>query len=409
MDVQGLVEEAQKVLDRNTKRFGGLKIVVPALRSYPVPYCWDTAFHVMALCHVDPQGARENVEALLSLQRKDGIIPNAPLRTGDQDLRSQPPIILYAVKRYLELTGDLESVKRWFPKLVLYYRWWTRWGDPASSLPGLVAPFSGTRRTTRLLSSVARTLGMRTERFASPAVLAICSTGMDNHPTYDFAGDRTVKIGNLYYLTLEDLLLNSALVAGAGVLAELAAALGKKEESKRFEEEREKRAKLVNEFMWDEEEDFYFPVQWSGIKVKVKSIQAFATLWAGIPRKEEASRLIEHLASPREFWGRYGVPTVAFDDPKHLTPQPNWMCSKDPYYWRGTIWAPTTVLTFEGLRRYKRKDLAYRLAFKWMELVKKSGFAEYFYPEGRPGTAHPEDFGWTAATAIYLAKEILLN
>jgi len=70
-----------------------------------------------------------------------------------------------------------------------------------------------------------RTMGVRKERFANPAVLAICSTGMDNHPTYDFAEGRTIRIGCLHYLALEDLLLNSALVAGAEVLAELATLL----------------------------------------------------------------------------------------------------------------------------------------------------------------------------------------
>jgi glycogen debranching enzyme len=407
MDVEGLVEDACAVLDKNTKRFRGQEIVVPALKAYPVPYCWDTAFHVMALAHLDADRARRNVEALLSLQRPDGMIPNAPLKASDQDLRSQPPIILHAVRRYLKLTKDLENVRRWFPRLVLFYEWWANWGDPANSIPGLVAPFSGVRLTTRALSSLTGGIRIRRERFAGPAVLAICSTGMDNHPTYDFADGRTVRIDRFHYLTLEDLLLNSALVAGAEALGELANILGRKEEAKKFEEKRKRRAELVNQNMWSEEEGFYFPIQWSGVKVRVKSVQAFATLWAGIPDGKRASRLVDHLSSPREFWGRYGIPTVAFDDPKHLTPQPAWMRSKDPYYWRGTIWAPTTVLAFEGLRRYGRKDLARRLALKWMELVGKSGFAEYFYPEGRPGRANPEDFGWTAATTIYLAREIL--
>jgi glycogen debranching enzyme len=406
MDIQGLIEAAEKVLERNTKTFNGKEIVVPALRAYPVPYCWDTAFHVMALSHLNPQKARENVEALLSLQRKDGLIPNAPLKTADQDLRSQPPIILYAVERYLDLTGDLESVKRWFPKLVLFYEWWSKWGDPAGSIQGLVAPFSGIRTTTRILSSFMNTIRVRRERFACPAVLAICSTGMDNHPIYDFANGRTVKTGKFHYLALEDLLLNSALVAGAEALSKIAKRLGKKEEARRFNAEREQKAKLVNLYMWSEEEGIYFPVDWNGAKIKVKSVQAFATLWAGIPDRKRASKLLLHL-NPNEFWGRYGIPTVAFDDPKHLTPQPAWMCSKDPYYWRGTIWPPTTVLSFEGLRRYHRRNLARELALKWMELVEKSGFAEYFYPDGRPGRANPEEFGWTAAATVYLAKEVL--
>jgi neutral trehalase len=79
---------------------------------------------------------------------------------------------------------------------------------------------------------------------------------MDNHPTYDFAEGRTIRIGRLHYLALEDLLLNSALVVGAEVLAELATLLNKRDLAARFQTERKRRVTLVNEYMWDEEDCF---------------------------------------------------------------------------------------------------------------------------------------------------------
>jgi len=59
---------------------------------------------MMALAHIDATLAKENIEALLSLQRSDGMIPNAPTEVNDQDLRSQAPIVIYSTKYYLDVT-----------------------------------------------------------------------------------------------------------------------------------------------------------------------------------------------------------------------------------------------------------------------------------------------------------------
>ncbi|MEM4972793.1 MAG: trehalase family glycosidase [Candidatus Hadarchaeales archaeon] len=399
MDPEQLVSRAREVLERNTKRVGEYEIVVPSPKSYPVPYAWDTAFHVLGLLYVDQEKARKNLRAILSLQRPDGMIPNAPLKTGDQDLRSQPPILLYAFRRYLEETSDKASAGLWFPRFKLFYRWWSERGDPFGK--GLVSPFTGLRRSTRVLGALGRLF--RSEGLGTPEFYALCSTGMDNHPIGDFF--RAVKVGGLYYLPVFEILLNSSLVSGAESLAEVARRLGMRGEEKELREEAERRRKLMNELMWSEEDGFYYPASWEGEKVKVKSATAFTTLWAGVPDNRQARKLLSHLLSPEEFWGEYGVPTVAFDDPKFMSGQPPWLVSRDTYYWRGPVWAPITLLIAEGLIRYGRKRLANELVEKWVKLVEKSGFAEYFYPDGRPGRAHlGEDFGWTAAVTIYLLK-----
>lgn len=54
MKIEQLIIKAKEILYENLKEFGKHRIVVPHLSGYPIPYCWDTAFHVLALSHIDP-------------------------------------------------------------------------------------------------------------------------------------------------------------------------------------------------------------------------------------------------------------------------------------------------------------------------------------------------------------------
>jgi len=384
-----LIIKAKEILYENLKEFKGNRIVVPHLNGYPMPYCWDTAFHVLALSHIDPLIAKENIEALLSLQKEDGMIPNAPTEAYNQDLRSQPPIIIYAVNYYSNVTKDFESLSNWYPKLKKFYEWWNNYGDPIDSINGLVSPFTGARREDEMM-----------------AYWAICSTGMDNHALYDFVNGKNLKRDNFYYIPIEDLLLNNVLAADAEALFEIANKLGIENDAKKFQNEYYKKASLINKYMWNEKESFYYSIDWKGNIVKVKSIQAFMPLFSKILDYENASHLISHLISSKEFWGKYGIPTIAFDDEKYMSPQPSWLYSLDPYYWRGPIWAPTTYFIFKGLLNYGYKEIAKELAIKWFNLINKTKvFAEYYYEDGKPGSTGLYNFGWTAAVTIILAIE----
>lgn len=389
METDRLIEKAKQILYGNVKKFGEYRIVVPHLGRYPIPYCWDTAFHVLALSHLDPLLAKESIEALLFFAREDGLIPNAPTEIEDQDLRSQPPIILHAVKYYLDVTGDVDGLEAWYPKLKKFYKWWDTYGDPAESIEGLVSPFTGARAYSPKI-----------------AYWAVCSTGMDNHAVYDFTNGKTLPRDGYHYLAIEDLLLNSALAAGAEALAEIASTLKLKDDAKHFQQGFLTKALLINKFMWDENEGFYYPIDWKGNKIRVKSAQAFAPLFAKIPEPKDALRLIAHLASPAEFWGRYGVPSIAFNDENYMSQQPYWLYSRDPYYWRGPIWPPMACLAFKGLLNYGQRDLARQLSIKWLNLIDQANvFAEYYYEDGSPGLTNLSDFSWTAATTIFLSIE----
>lgn len=382
-----ITRAALKVLKNNLVQFNGHRMVVPHLIRYPVPYCWDTAFHVLGLLHVNPSLARENIDGLLSLARDDGLIPNAPLEQGDQDLRSQPPVIVFAAYEYYKSTKDLDSLSRWYPVLKKYYFWWRRNGSPQEAFKGMISPFTGTRNVESPML----------------AFWAVCSTGMDNHAVYDITNGSVLSIQDYYYVPVLDVFLSSIMAATSKHLSIIARELSLKDEAQFFEGEFRDMKERINEYMWDDKEGFYYSLLLDGKKIEVKSIQAFTTLFAEIPEKSMADRLLDYLEDEREFNGEYGIPTISFSDEKYMSPQPEWMFSRDPYYWRGPIWAPTTYLVFRGLRNYGFVKKAEKIVYKWILLIKKAGgFYEYYYNDGRPGATNLSNFGWTAAVTIKL-------
>ena len=52
--------------------------------------------------------------------------------------------------------------------------------------------------------------------------------------------------------------------------------------------------------------------------------------------------IAKHLKNPDEFWGKWVIPSIAFNDPAF----------KDQDYWRGRIWGPMNYLVYLGLQNY---------------------------------------------------------
>ena len=68
-------------------------------------------------------------------------------------------------------------------------------------------------------------------------------------------------------------------------------------------------------------------------------------------------------------------------------------------YWRGPVWLVTNYMIADGLRNAGELAVADRIARSSLELITKSGFAEYYDPKtGEPlGGGR---FTWTAAMVI---------
>jgi glycogen debranching enzyme len=74
-------------------------------------------------------------------------------------------------------------------------------------------------------------------------------------------------------------------------------------------------------------------------------------------------------------------------------------------YWQGPTWVNTNWLIIDGLRRAGYPDHAAALTETTLDMVRRSGFAEYFDPTtGEPLGAR--NFSWTAALVLDLLNEV---
>lgn len=77
-------------------------------------------------------------------------------------------------------------------------------------------------------------------------------------------------------------------------------------------------------------------------------------------------------------------------------------------YWRGPIWAPTTLLGVLGLERLGAFDAAARVRQGFLDLVERSGFAECFHAETGAPLVDP-GYTWTASVYLLLSYEVFAH
>jgi glycogen debranching enzyme len=150
---------------------------------------------------------------------------------------------------------------------------------------------------------------------------------------------------------------------------------------------------------WDESVGLYydFDVR-SGKPIPVNTASTFLPLFAGLPSKEQAQRLVEeHLLNPAEYAlngeVRHWVTTTA-------KTEATWEARR---YWRGPVWIIMNWFILEGLRRYGYADLAETIRQDTLDLIETSGFREYYDARDSSGCGST-DFSWSAALAIELSQ-----
>lgn len=109
-------------------------------------------------------------------------------------------------------------------------------------------------------------------------------------------------------------------------------------------------------------------------------------------------RLLAGLTAPGRFWTEHGLATEAITSPHY----------RDDVYWRGPIWAPTTLLFHSALLRCGRPELAGQLARGYTAMCARAGLAENF--DARSGAPLRDSaFTWTSSVALLLAQSLLEN
>src|SRR5690348_13173755 len=152
--------EARRVLARNRQSgqsdWEGRRydFVCPSTTTYPFQWLWDSAFHAIALLHVDPELAKQELRCLLQGAQPDGFIPHMLLwEQGFHDAAQreysivladpyftatlQPPVIARAVWRVYHATRDDAFLAEVLPKILRFFRWLKAHRDPDDD--GLIA------------------------------------------------------------------------------------------------------------------------------------------------------------------------------------------------------------------------------------------------------------------------------
>ncbi len=108
-------------------------ISMPDEWEYPWFATWDTAFHAVALAHVDPAFAKDQ---LLLMCREWAQHPNGQLPAYEWSFSDvNPPVHAWAAWQVYTLDGswDLAFLKKIIAKLLMNFSWWVNRKDPDGS------------------------------------------------------------------------------------------------------------------------------------------------------------------------------------------------------------------------------------------------------------------------------------
>jgi alpha,alpha-trehalase len=196
--------------------------------------------------------------------------------------------------------------------------------------------------------------------------------------------------------------LNSLLYNAERVIAALRAfrnGAGDEEVARRFTRLADERRQAIQSLMYDPSRGFYYDVRWrTGERVLDRpSLAAAAPLYFGIATPEQGARTAATLEA--EFLKPGGFVTTNFNSGQQ---------------WDGPNgWPPLEWLTIEGVRRYRREDLANQAATRWLNLIQRTyrstGRMMEKYDVVNPnrkagGGEYPtqDGFGWTNGVALAL-------
>jgi hypothetical protein len=108
-------------------------ISMPDKWEYPWYAAWDSAFHAIALAAVDIDFAKEQLDLMLQefYLHPTGQIPAYEWNFSDVNppVHAWASIFLYRTEQALHGKGDIEFLKRSFPKLMLNFSWWVNRKD----------------------------------------------------------------------------------------------------------------------------------------------------------------------------------------------------------------------------------------------------------------------------------------
>jgi putative isomerase len=316
-----------------------------------VIFCWDNYF-VSYMHSVDNKAlAYSNAIEITNSITPEGFVPNLSASMGIKSSdRSQPPVGSLMVREIYRKYKEKWFLQEVFQKLLTWNRWWPRNRDKDGFLCWGSSQFEPYLRNL--------------DKNAHTAFGAALESGLDNSPMYDNMPFDTTR----NQLLLADVGLMSLYITDCEALSDIAGALNEQSIQKELSERASKYRHNLNK-LWSEEKGIYLNKRLDNNEFSDKiSPTNFYPLLAKAPTQKQAERMInEHFFNPKEFYGKYMMPSIAFNDSGY-----------ENDYWRGRIWAPMNFLVYLGLRNYNlpaaRKELVKKSSELFLEQWQKHGY-----------------------------------
>ncbi|MDQ1082070.1 MULTISPECIES: amylo-alpha-1,6-glucosidase [Microbacterium] len=315
-------------------------------------WSWDHTFNALALAPGLPDSALDQFLAPFDHQDASGAMPDSITHSEVLYNFVKPPIHGWAFTRLRErLSRPLapDELQQIYTHLS---RWTSFWLDHRTA-PGRELPYYQHGN----------------------------DSGWDNSTAFDH--DRVVESPDLA----------AFLCVQLGVLAGLAEELGHDGEPWRAKQHR-LRAALLRDLRDDE--GFFAVGALSRRESKRSSLLLQLPVLAGDQLPPEVNaQLAKDIEAHLTSWG----PATQLV----LTPE-----YESDGYWRGPIWAPSTMLIEEGLRRGGHVDLADTVNARFRALCEESGFAENFDAITGEGL-RDRAYTWTASVYLVFAHDFTLR
>ena len=371
---------------------------VPSKVHYNWFWLWDTGFQALGYKEMDPKIAEEVTLTMFGSQLPDGYIAHM---TNDQLMamtpHSQSPVFGYTSSKVAEqIVSEEEKLgfeKKMYDMGEKYISWWETERDMDHD---------------GLFEFMSQDEG-----------------GWDNSPRKDYyagelAGVMVAYVGSigevLYSLAnpLDCVDLNPWMYFYFKAMEKWAKDLGDSEGEKYWNDRADELGEKIDEILWNEEQGCWFDAMsfdhgLTHEHVKVLTPAIWFPAFAGTTKDEVKIRRVieEHLLDPQEFFGKYPIPTVAYNDPYYDSKTPGW---------RSFIWLCTTYSALETLYKYGYEQEASEVRNRTLTMMVNQdgmqGIWETYDPilgkyknEDSTGGYCTFQFGWSAAFTMEMILE----
>ena len=313
-------------------------------------WSWDHCFNAIALAKGRPDLALDQFLIPFDHQSESGALPDSVCQWGVLTNFVKPPIHGWALRRLrsrLPLDLDPGTLADIYSKLSA----WTRFWLDHRRAPGQQLPHYQHGN----------------------------DSGWDNATVFDAA--RVLQTADL----------SAFLVGQVRELAALAAELHRPAEQHVWADTADRLQQAMFDQLWNGRR-FAARAPATGLLSSAQSLLNLMPITLGehLPAVA-AGPIVESLETHLTEWG------LATEDPSSGRYQADG-------YWRGPIWAPSTVLVEDGLRRAGVGRLADEVSHRFRRLCEKSGFAENFDAITGDGL-RDRAYTWTASAYLTLAGD----